>query len=99
MKKYNSIIELPKAVLWKNLHAHVRPLRDTVSQGSQVVTEFSGRINNSTARNNPSYAVPGTSIRQKMATFMVERGKDDRGQNYIQKRYSIAQKDSKKTLH
>ena len=60
-KKYNSIMSAPKAALWKNLPAHIRPPLDAIpqrSQGTQPGT--SGRMNNSTARIN---SVP-TSFRQ-----------------------------------
>ena len=109
-KKYNSIMSAPKAALWKNLPAHVRPPPDAIpqrSQGTQPGT--SGRINNSTARIN-SNSVP-TSFGQNFQgpvrrDWQPSRGRGrgcgrggrGRGQGRIQKYNSTSQKDPKRTL-
>ena len=54
-KKYNSIMSAPRAALWKNMPAHIRPPPDAIlprSQGAQPGT--SSRMINSTARINNS---------------------------------------------
>ena len=109
-KKYNSIMSAPKAALWKNLPAHVRPPPDAIpqrSQGTQPGT--SGRMNNSTARIN-SNSVP-TSFGQNFQGPVRRdwqpsrgrargrgRGGRGRGQGRIQKYNSTSQKDPKRTL-
>ena len=100
----------PKAALWKNLPAHVRPPPGAIpqrSQGSQPGT--SGRMNNSTARIN-SNSVP-TSFGQNFQGPVRRdwqpsqgrgrgrgRGGRGRGQGRIQKYNSTSQKDPKCTL-
>ena len=109
IKKYNSIMEAPRAALWKNLPPHAQPPADAIrptcgSQGNFPVP--SGRIINSTTRN----PVPGTSTGQNFGGPMGRnwqppwgRGRGRGGfvlhtQNRVQKRNSTAQKDPKKTL-
>ena len=109
-KKYNSIMLAPRAALWKNMFAHIRPPPDAIllrSQGAQPGT--SSRMNNSTTRINNS--VPTSfgqnfqgPVRRDWQPSWGQRGRGGgrggrgRGQGRIQKYNSTNQKDPKRTL-
>ena len=110
-KKYNSIMSAPRAALWKNMPAHVRPPPDAIlqrSQGAQPGT--SSRMNNSTARINNSVPTSfgenfqGPVRRDWQPSLGLGRsrghgrGGRGRGQGRIQKYNSTNQKDPKHTL-
>ena len=110
-KKYNSIMQAPRAALWKNLPNHIRSPPNAIpphTQGPQPGTS-SGRMTNSTARMNNSTA-PNSFVQNFQGPVRRDwqlsrgrvrgrgRGGRGRGQGRVQKYNSTNQKDPKKTL-
>ena len=80
LKKYNSIMEAPRAALRKNLPPHVQPPADAIRPTCGTQGNFpssSGRIMNSTTRNQ--IPVPGTSTGQNFGGPMGRNWQPPRG--------------------